>query len=194
MRANTSVRRPLWRWRRNPMRRREDVIEGWVLLATWAVVVVGAPLTGVVVGQATADGLARQQVERHTATAVLVRTERPHGGVAVASPGDRVMGTVRWTAPDGTRHEDRTAVASTLATGDRIVVWTDPHHRVTPPPLTPSEAAAQAAATGAMVSLALAGAAGGGWCAARAALDRRRARAWEAEWRKVGPQWGRAAR
>ncbi|MEV5007216.1 hypothetical protein [Streptomyces sp. NPDC055692] len=73
MRANKPVRRPLWRWRSNPMRRREDVIEGWVLLATWAVIAVGAPLAGVVVGQATADGLAQQQVERHPATAVLVR-------------------------------------------------------------------------------------------------------------------------
>ncbi|MGW4819141.1 Rv1733c family protein [Streptomyces sp. NPDC004227] len=193
MRANKPVRRPLWRWRSNPMRRREDVIEGWALLATWAVIAAGAPLAGVVVGQATADGLARQQVERHPATAVLVHSARP-GGDSVTTPDDRVVGTVRWTAPDGTRHEDRTLVAPTLAAGDRIAVWTDPHHRVTPPPLTPSEAASQAAATGALVSLALAGAAGGGCCAVRAALDRRRARAWEAEWRKVGPQWGRAAR
>ncbi|MFD5469677.1 hypothetical protein [Streptomyces sp. NPDC127105] len=193
MRANTPGRRPLWRWRSNPMRRREDVIEGWVLLATWAVISVGAPLTGVVVGQAAADGLARQQVERHPATAVLVATARP-GGDSVTTPDDRVSGTVRWTEPDGTRHEARTLVAPTFEAGDRIGIWTDQHHRVTPPPLTPSQAATQAAATGALVSLAVAGAAGAGCCAARAALDRRRARAWEAEWREVGPQWGRAAR
>ncbi|MFI1169347.1 hypothetical protein ACH4UM_38750 [Streptomyces sp. NPDC020801] len=194
MTAKEPTRHPLWRLRHNPMRRREDLVEGWVLLATWVVIAVGGPVAGVAGAHATADSLTRQRAERHPATAVLVREEQPGGSVRLGTTDDRVMGTVRWTTPDGTRHEDRTLVEPSLKSGDRIVVWVDPHNRVTVQPPTPAQTTTQAAATGVVASCAVTGAAAGGYYAVRAALDRRRARAWDTEWQKVGPQWGRTAR
>lgn len=43
MRAGTTIRRSLWRWRRNPLRRREDVLEAWILLIVWLVVALAGP-------------------------------------------------------------------------------------------------------------------------------------------------------
>ncbi|MET7380658.1 hypothetical protein ABZT08_17865 [Streptomyces sp. NPDC005526] len=192
MAANTHDRRSLWRWRRNPLRRREDLVEAWILLAAWIAVAVGGPLAGVLSAQATSDTLARQRAERHPATATLV-TDAERGGGRFNTSGDRVLATVRWTAPDGTRHSDRTLVDSGLKAGDRIVVWTDGHNRVTIQPTTPAQATTQAAATGVTAALAVSGAAAGTYYAIHAALDRRRGRAWDAEWEKFGPQWGRTA-
>ncbi|MDF3301508.1 Rv1733c family protein [Streptomyces tropicalis] len=190
MATRTRTRRSLWRWRRNPLRRREDLIEGWVLLAAWTVVAVGGPLAGAASGQATADSLAQQRTDRHPVTATFAgdaqrRVDR------FGSAGDRVLGTVRWTAPDGTGRTGRTLVDGGLQPGARLVVWVDGHQRITVQPPTPAQATTQAAATGVTAALAVGGIAAGGYYAVHAALDRRRGRAWEAEWEKVGPQWGR---
>ncbi|GGM21735.1 hypothetical protein GCM10010129_77610 [Streptomyces fumigatiscleroticus] len=189
MRANTRIRRSLWRWRRNPLRRREDVVEGWLLLATWLVIAVGGPWAGAMSAQATQETLAQRRAERHPATAVLV-------GAPADSPGTTVgqaFATVRWTAPDGTRHTGRALVDVGRKGGERVVVWTDRRDRLTTRPPTPVQAEAQAVTMGATAALALAGAAGGGYCGARIVLDRHRRRAWDAEWQDVGSQWGRTA-
>ncbi|MEU6809967.1 hypothetical protein ABZ920_13395 [Streptomyces sp. NPDC046831] len=193
MRGRNRNRRSLWRWRHNPLRRREDLVEGWVLLSAWLVVAVGGPFTGVVTAQATVDSLAQQRADRHPATATVAGDAvRPDTG-RVGAGSDRVFATVRWTAPDGSRHSDQTLVDAGARAGDRITVWTDGGNRVSPPPLTPVQALTQAAVTGASASLAVTGAAAGGFYAVRVVLDRRRARAWDAEWEEVGPQWGRTA-
>ena len=41
----------LWRWRRNPLRRRSDLVEAWAGLATAVAVGVGAPLAGCSAGR-----------------------------------------------------------------------------------------------------------------------------------------------
>ncbi|MBW8820836.1 MAG: hypothetical protein JF598_22125, partial [Streptomyces sp.] len=65
-----------WRWRRNPLRRRSDVIEAWTVLAVAALMLLGAPLVGAVVGW-WAHGDARavaaaQHSERHRVRAQVV--------------------------------------------------------------------------------------------------------------------------
>ena len=42
--------RGLWRWRRNPLRRTTDLAEAWLAFAALLLVLVGAPVVGVVVG------------------------------------------------------------------------------------------------------------------------------------------------
>ncbi|MPY40171.1 hypothetical protein FNH04_09685 [Streptomyces phyllanthi] len=39
---------PRWRWRSNPLRRRDDVIEAWIVVAVWTVMVLGGALVGAV--------------------------------------------------------------------------------------------------------------------------------------------------
>ncbi|MFF5955092.1 Rv1733c family protein [Streptomyces luteogriseus] len=193
MTPSTTVRRShLWRWRRSPLRRREDVLEAWILLAVWLVTAVAGPVAGVLSARATVDSLARQRAERRPATAVLVR-EAPRGFVSGEVAIDHVITTVRWTAADGTSHTGRTRVNAGLKAGERVAVWMDREDRLTTEPQTPGQADIVATFMGAAAFLGVATAAAAGFYGARVVLDRRRSRAWEAEWRKQGSRWGRAS-
>ncbi|MFG2295787.1 hypothetical protein [Streptomyces sp. NPDC048603] len=68
----------VWRWRRNPLRRRTDLIEAWAALTTLVCLLVVAPAIGWLSGlsvDATLQRAAREQrQERHLVPAVVVRT------------------------------------------------------------------------------------------------------------------------
>jgi hypothetical protein len=59
-----------WRRRRNPLRRRSDVVEAWTVLAVAVLLFVGAPLAGAAVGWWRYDNAqaraAAQRAERHS--------------------------------------------------------------------------------------------------------------------------------
>ncbi|MEV7616222.1 hypothetical protein [Streptomyces sp. NPDC089799] len=73
MRMATGV----WRWRRNPLRRRTDMIEAWVALAALVCLFVVAPAIGWISGLSVDATLQRavreQRQERHLVPAVVVR-------------------------------------------------------------------------------------------------------------------------
>ncbi|MFJ7175981.1 hypothetical protein ACIQXA_06025 [Streptomyces massasporeus] len=193
MTTSRTVRRShLWRWRRSPLRRREDVLEAWILLAAWLVTAVVGPVAGVLSARATVDTLAQQRAERRPATAVVVdgaSRSFVSGGVSV----DHVIATVRWTAADGTSHTGRTQVDSGSKAGERVAVWTDREERLTTPPQTAGQAGIEAAFMGAASFFGVAAAAAAGFYGSRVALDRRRSRAWDAEWQRQGTWWGRTS-
>ncbi|MGW3989191.1 Rv1733c family protein [Streptomyces sp. NPDC004830] len=193
MQTSATVRRSiLWRWRRNPLRRREDVWEAWILLAAWLVVAVLGPLAALLSGRATVDSLAQRRAERHPVTATLLRDAPP----AVSGDGaavDRVFASVRWTTADGTSHTGRAQVDAGHEAGERVVVWLDRSDRPALVPQSPGEADVEAAFMGAASFAAVAASAAAGAWGARLLLDRRRNRAWEAEWRAHGAEWGRTS-
>ncbi|MFJ3718530.1 hypothetical protein [Streptomyces sp. NPDC090057] len=182
------TRVPLWRWRRNPLRRRTDVLEAWFLLAVWALVVVGGTLVGLVTAQAAGQSFDRQRTERTQVRAVLL-TDAPRTAVA-GTGGDLTSARVRWTAPDGTRHSDSTLVPGGLRAGSTAEIWLDAWGRPSSAPLTSGEASAESALLGVSAALALTGAAFGVRCAGRWWLDRRRIQEWDREWALLGPRWG----
>ncbi|MET9392929.1 hypothetical protein ABZY20_21455 [Streptomyces sp. NPDC006624] len=192
MRTSRTVRRSrLWRWRRNPLRRREDVLEAWILLAVWLVVAVAGPVAGVLSARATVDSLAQRRAERQAVTATLVRdTSDPFTGGGTV--GDRVVGTVRWTARDGAARTGETQVPTGAKAGEEVVVWTDRQGRLAPEPQSPGEADIEAAFMGAASFAAVAAAAAAGFYGAHVVLERRRGRAWDEDWQKADSQWGRA--
>ncbi|MEW2609953.1 hypothetical protein AB0937_07020 [Streptomyces sp. NPDC047880] len=193
MSSSATVRRsPLWHWRRNPLRRREDVWEAWILLVAWFVVIVAGPVAGVLGAQATVDRLAQRRAERHPTTATLLG-DSSRSTVSGEVTIDRVIAPVRWTAADGTSRTGRAQVEAGRKAGERVVVWLDQKDRLTEEPQTPGDANVEAAFMGAASFGAVTVAAAAGVHGARMALDRRRSRAWDAEWRKLGPQWGRTA-
>ncbi|MEW2267248.1 hypothetical protein ACGF5T_34870 [Streptomyces sp. NPDC047853] len=51
-----TARKWLWRWRSNPLRRHDDVIEAWMVLVTWAVIVGGGAVAGLVTAQTASPG------------------------------------------------------------------------------------------------------------------------------------------
>lgn len=42
MHGSRCTRKRFWRWRSNPLRRHDDIVEAWIVLAVWAVIAIGA--------------------------------------------------------------------------------------------------------------------------------------------------------
>ncbi|MEU0333451.1 hypothetical protein [Streptomyces sp. NPDC006193] len=182
----------LWRWRRNPLRRRADVLEAWVVLGA----VVLTVLTGVPAGWAAArsveHGLARERATARPAVArVVTRVPGPSRGGRHAPAGERVWAEVRWTAADGSARTARVRVAPGSEAGTPVTVWTDPRGRQVDRPTTASESALRAALTGVLVGASAAAVPVAGGLALRGRIVRRRTDAWDTEWARLGPQWGR---
>jgi hypothetical protein len=177
----------------NPLRRRLDLIDGWLLPAVIAALLTLGPLVAVGVGLwVHADNAAAQRAQRswHEVRAVVLQ---PVPGPAISGNGSNswvVWTPARWTADGRTRVGNVPAPAGTSE--DAVVpVWLNRAGQVQPPPLTAAGACARIllAALFALASLAAlltVLAATAHWL-----LDRRRLAGWEAAWRSVGPQWSK---
>ncbi|MER6084971.1 hypothetical protein [Streptomyces sp. NPDC001833] len=189
MRRNRRVKKLLWRWRSNPLRRRADVVEAWVVLAVWALVVVGGTVAGLLAARAADDVFARQREEREPVRAVLLAdVPKTTSGLGIES--DRMPGTVTWTAPDGSARTGRTLVDTGTQAGSRVVVWQDRQGRLTTRPPSARAAAVEAGVLGTAAGCALAGMVIGAGAVARWRLEQRRLGLWDREWTTVGPRWG----
>lgn len=183
------VRTRWWRWRSNPLRRRDDVVEAWIVLVVWALVVVGGTIAGLLTAHAADEEFARQRAERHPVRAVLL-TDLSRGTSTVPSSGDKAVARVRWSAPDGSARTGRTLVDTGLRSGTRLVIWQDTRGvLVTAPPNT-TKAGVEAGVLGALAGLAVTGAVYATGALARWRLERRRIDEWGREWDLVGPRWG----
>ncbi|GEB48312.1 MULTISPECIES: hypothetical protein [Streptomyces] len=191
----------LWRWRGNPLCRRTDRGEAWLTLWATVLIVVGAPLAGLLTAQATHETLLRsaqeQQRERQrvwaTAERVAVRPSFDNSDPeSVSRRPTRARVTARWTAPDGRQHSATFTVRHHVRQGGRIPVWIDRAGRLTSRPMSTRGASSHALLAGAAVGAC----AGGGLEVARRLgvrlLLRRRYARWDEEWARIGPDWGRA--
>ncbi|MFF9020168.1 Rv1733c family protein [Streptomyces eurythermus] len=183
----------LWRWRRNPLRRRADVVEAWVVLGAFLLTVLAGVLAGLAAVGAVEHGLARERSLRRPTVARVV-TPLPAKSAARedrAPAGERVWTDVRWTAVDGSSHTGRIRVRSGSAPGTPVTVWTDPRGRLVDRPTSASEAALRATLIGLLVGVSAAAVPCVAGLAVRGRLERRRMREWDTEWARLGPQWGR---
>lgn len=183
------VRTWSWRWRSNPLRRREDVVEAWLVLVVWAVVVVGGTVTGLLTAHAADEVFARQRAERRPVHAVLL-SDLSKRTPTTRSAGDKDVARVRWTAPDGSVRTGRTLVDTGLRSGTRLVVWQDTRGTLVTAPPDATRADVEAGFLGALAGLAVTGAVHATGALARWRLDRRRIDEWGREWDLVGPRWG----
>ncbi|OIK28337.1 hypothetical protein [Streptomyces malaysiense] len=183
-----SGKRHLWRWRSNPLRRREDVLEAWMMLAVWAVVVLVGAVVAPLAFHAAEHRFAQQRAVRHPVRAVLT-TDAPQGVTARWSPDGRVRDTVRWVAPDGTSRTGDTLVDPGLPRGTTVHLWQDDRGRlVTTAPTDRAEGHVEAGLLAAGAAVAAAAPVLGAGAFARARLDRRRLALWDREWDLVGPR------
>ncbi|MGW4275200.1 DUF3592 domain-containing protein [Streptomyces seoulensis] len=187
MSGNRNAGQRLWRWRSNPLRRHDDVVEAWIILVMWVLVLVGGAIVWTVTYRAADREFAWQRADRHVAEAVLLTDAAT--GVSSVSDSTRAPAKVRWAAPDGTVHTARTLVPSGLPAGARVTVWQDGRGTLTAAPAKPAEAHSEAALFGTGASLGFAGLAYGTAALARWRLDRRRCERWGEEWDRVGPRW-----
>ncbi|WAZ19513.1 hypothetical protein STRCI_000569 [Streptomyces cinnabarinus] len=180
----------LWRWRSNPLRRREDIVEAWIVLAVWVAVLVGGTLAGLVTAHAAEQVFAQQRGDRHATKAVLL-ADVPKAANSVGPASGHAVAEVRWTADDGTARTDETLVARGQKAGAEIVVWLDGRGALAIEPMSRTEAAVESAALGSAAALAFTGVVFGVGTVARWRLDRRRVARWGPEWEVVEPEWRR---
>jgi hypothetical protein len=178
---------------RNPLRRGTDRVEGALRLVTIILVVVAVPAAAVAAGRwADHYALHWAQVQRavnHQVTAVLLRDASATG---IPDPYTSVQTTwvpARWQPPGQPPRTGEVLAVAGACKGSTVRTWIDPSGAVTDPPLDHRVVVGNvwlAVMMTCLVSWVLLAAAG---MLARRALDRRRLRAWEAEWRASGPQW-----
>ncbi|MEU6575147.1 hypothetical protein [Streptomyces sp. NPDC046805] len=184
----------LWRWRRNPLKRRDDALEAWVVLGAWLLTVVAGVLAGLTAARSVEQGLAR---ERLTWRPVVARVAQKVPGSAapdsIAPRGERVWAEVRWTVADGSSRTGQVRIAPGSRAGTPVTVWTDPRGRLVSRPATASEARLHSGLVGALVGVCAAAVPLVTGCALRERLEHRRMDAWDAEWARLGAQGGRTA-
>lgn len=196
-----------WRWRRNALRRRSDVVEAWLGVVT-VLLFCAAPLAGWWAGQSVDRALQRvarvQRAERSLVPAGVVRDSAAPGGsrgaaagsdaaeAAEAAAGRGGEQKLRWTAPDRSAHTAEVPVSLEVWRGDRLLLWTDRRGELVPPPLDDATAATHAALAGVSTGFAAAGAVLMSRQLVMWRLMRRRMDCWEREWARAGQDWGRA--
>jgi hypothetical protein len=178
----------LWRWRRNPLRRRSDALEAWVGLAVWAVTVVGGVLTGLAGAHSVERGLAEERAQWRPVVALLTQ-DAPRA--ATESGAQRVWANVRWTGRDGSTHAGQARVAAGTPTGTAVTVWTDGDGSLVTQPATASQAQVRATMVGLLVGGSAAAVPFVGGRIVRERLQRRRMAQWDEAWARFGPLWGR---
>lgn len=181
----------LWRWRRNPLKRRADAVEAWVLLAAWAVTVLAGVLAGLTAARTVEQGMARERVEWRPVVALL--TEQAPGTAdsrVGTSSSEQVWAKVRWSARDGSPHTGQARVRPGSGVGTPVTVWTDPRGRLVTRPATPSEARTRATLVGGLAGVCAACVPFVAGRALRSRLESRRVDQWGYEWARFGPLWG----
>ncbi|MFJ8309986.1 MULTISPECIES: hypothetical protein [unclassified Streptomyces] len=192
--------RGVWRWRRNPLRRRTDFAEAWLALAALVLMVLVAPTVGVLCGALTDTELrqsaAEQRLHRHLASAVVVRpaeqrakVPEPDGSVGRVS---RTRVVANWTAGDGSWHTGTvTAPLRSPAAGATFRIWTDDHGSPVPRPMDLAAADTHAVFSGICAAAAAAGFIEGVRWLIVWRLIRRRYERLDRAWARYGPDWGR---
>ncbi|MEU0005637.1 hypothetical protein ABZ079_15455 [Streptomyces sp. NPDC006314] len=182
-----------WRWRRNPLRRRSDVVEAWTVLVVAVLLFVVAPLVGVAAGLHAHDKAqtlaATQRAERHQVRATVIG-DPPERRTATRDDREHpYRAQVRWTEPGKGARSGWARVTAGTRTGDVVSVWLDTRGRnVAPPP--DGVAIWQHTVT---IGLCAAGGAAGvvvlGHTVGRRIALRHRLAEWEREWARTGPRW-----
>jgi hypothetical protein len=177
---------------RNPLRRGTDRVEAALRLVMILLMVVAVPAAAVAAGRwADHYALHRAQLQRavnHQVTAVLLE-DAPVSGVPDPYTSVRTAWVpARWQPPGQPPRTGEVRALAGARKGSTVRTWIDPSGAVTDPPpnhriVVDVWLAVMATCLVSWVLLMVAG------VLVRRVLDRRRLRAWEAEWRASGPLW-----
>ncbi|MFJ8542111.1 hypothetical protein ACIRFH_08870 [Streptomyces sp. NPDC093586] len=180
------------RRRRNPLRRRSDVVEAWTALVAAVLLFAGAPLLGVTAAlwaQGKAQTIAAQQrADRHRVHATVV-DRTPDGPGSAQTGGQSYRVAVRWTTPGGDTRTTLSQVPAGTRQGDVVAVWFDSRGRSVPPPTGASAVWEHTVTVGAFTTLGAALTVFVGHSVVHRAALRRRMAEWERDWARTEPQW-----
>lgn len=184
----------LWRWRRNPLRRRTDLAQAWIGLGLFLAVLAGMPAAMILVGDtahAHWSKAARHQMDtRYDTPAVLVHDapRHPEPGSDEAKKA-LYPATVRFTDPQGHTRTAETDVQPALAAGSTVRVWVTAGGELTDAPLTAGQVRdrAMGCAVLAAMTVGILGAAVYAYADRR--LERHNLARWDAAWARTAPRW-----
>nr|WP_206323812.1 hypothetical protein [Streptomyces sp. HNM0574] len=189
----------MWRWRGNPLCRRTDRREAWVALWAALTMLLGAPLAGWCTAEVTREALVKtaheQRAERQRVWATaeeIVILPPADTDPESATPEDRRSRVIaRWAGPDGNVHKGAVRAGRDVQPGDRFMIWTDKRGKATSRPVSVRTAGAHAMLAGVAAAASAAALVEGARRLAVRGILRRRYAEWAAEWRRIGPDWGR---
>ena len=177
----------------NPLRRGTDRVEAALRLAMILLVVVAVPAAAVAAGRwADHYALHRAQAQMavdHQVTAVLLRDAPAIGAPDPYTSVPTAWVPARWQPPGQPPRTGEVLALVGARKGSTVRTWIDPAGAVTDPPLDHRFVVGDvwlAVVATCLLSWLLLLAVG---VLVRHVLDRRRLRAWEAEWRASGPLW-----
>jgi hypothetical protein len=177
----------------NPLRRRVDRAETYLIGGLLVAAVVATPLAANAAGDAVYAGALRLQHEqladRHQVEAVLTQPASASAGAFTFT--DTVPTAASWTSPSGVHRSGEVLAWRGSPRGSVVDIWTDVSGTPVGPPLTGAQLASEqgAATVGvgvgtAVVSLALVGLVHG-------LAHRRRMAAWARDWQITAQVWNR---
>lgn len=178
---------------RNPLRRRTDRVEAYLLAGLFVAAAAGAPLAAQAASRAAYAGALRvqqeQQATRRQVPAVL--TQAAGKSVYGYTLSAEVPTPASWKSVTGKHGSGEVLAPAGLPKGVTVTVWTDPNGDLASPPITAAQVAGQgdAGAIGAGAAIVVVFLSGAG--VIRYALCRRRMAAWEADWLLTAPTWNR---
>jgi hypothetical protein len=182
------------RGRRNPLRRTSDRIEACTTFLMIMTMLLVAPWAAWSVTRHTyRDGVrmtAWERQHRIQVPAVLLEDVSRPAGTTTADDSrlQSVSAPARWVGPDGAPRTGTIVTGPDRRAGTTQLIWVDAQGAVAPAPGWRNPAA-NAFLSGLLLVVALAGGLAGIRRIVVWRLDRRRMRAWQAEWLIIEPRW-----
>ncbi|MFH9011763.1 hypothetical protein ACH4C6_10325 [Streptomyces sp. NPDC017943] len=184
----------LWRWRRNPLRRRTDLIQAWIGLGLLLAVLAATPAVVTLARDLAHRHYSRtaqqQAATRQETTAVLLHDAPRHP--EPGSPEARKTlypVTVRFTDPLGRTRTAETDVQPQLPAGTTLRVWAGTDGRLTDPPLTAEQIRSRSVGSAVIATLAFYATGTLAYGVAHRTLQRRNLAAWDTAWARTAPRW-----
>lgn len=182
-----------WRLRRNPLRRRSDLVQAWIGLGL-TLAVLAAPPRHVRRRRRRPTPLLPHRPApgrpRHHTTAVLVEDARRHPEPGSAEARQTLYPTkVRFTDPYGRTHTAPADAQPALPKGSTIRVWAGTDGKLTDPPLSPDQVRSRAMGSALIAVLGVHAAAAAAYGTAHRVIQHHNLAAWETAWAGTAPRW-----
>ncbi len=169
----------------NPLRRRFDRAEAWIIGALCALFLAASPLAAAIAGTNVYGAAVNAQRTWRPVVATLLSNARP----LPTNGRQTAAASATWTAPDGTAYLGPVLVPQGSRARTSIRIWVDAAGQQTGTPLRGGFLMADVAIAVLLALAALGAPLLGAGAAARWILQRRRLAAWEADWRSTQPRW-----
>jgi len=173
---------------RNPLRRKSDRIEAWILLVLTVAFLPMSIVTAVGASHwAEQSARCEYAAQRLQEVSAVLLQAAPATDPAVDGSAS-VLVRARWPV-DRATHIGDIAVVPGTARGTTVQIWITKNGNVATPPLTSAQIDARVVAGIVLAPMAVALALWLLLCLVRWPLNRRRLASWAASWTSVGPRW-----